>query len=219
MNKRLLHSGFALMDVLLAVILIVTISVASYEMINTYHDKANVQTVESDLINIAQAYAPLQNQTAIESTSYDIFYNNGGSWIAKNFLKSVPIPESRMSTPVTYNGITYVYLSTNLLNKNGQTLVGFEKTTVSGSDTSATFNYFLIGLQVNYAQAVQLIQDLNGTFSIFVGGSSDKIRSAKPATSLPKCTDKDCVLNLYLVTPSLDDTSGLEFNFLVPPPK
>ena len=217
MNKRLLHSGFALMDVLLAVILIITISIASYEMINTYHDKANVQTTESDIINIAQAYAPLQNQTAIEYTGQDIFYSNGSS-IAKSFLESVPIPASRMSTPVTEDGIDYSYLLTNLLNVNGQTIVGFEKATVDDDSIAATFKYFTIGLQVNYNQAVQLIQDLNGTFSIFVGSSSDSIHSAKAATSLPQCTKKDCILNVYLVTPALDDPSELSNNFLAPSP-
>ncbi len=215
--KQLSQSGFALMDVLLAVILIITIAAASYEMINTYHDKTNVQTVESDLLNIAQAYAPLQNQTALDYGGYNIF-RDGGSWIATSFLQSVPIPASRIGTPNSYNGIDYSYLLTNLMNKNGQTVVGFEQESISDDSVAATLQYFIMGMQVNYSQAVQLIQDLNNTFSIFVGNSSTGIHDAKAATSLPQCEDKDCILNLYLVTPTLDNPAKLDGNFFAPSP-
>lgn len=210
------QKGFALLDVLLAVVLIVTIAVASYEMINTYHDKANVQTAESDLINIAQTYAPLLNQSTITNTGGSVF-GNSGSYIAVSFLKSVPIPNSRITSIVTQDGVDYANVATNLMTDGKQSRIGFEKSALT-DDSSA--HYFLMGMQVNYAQAVQLIQDLNDTFSIFVGGSSDYLQDAKPATTLPQCKNKDCILNIYFVTPTLDDLSQIDNKkFLVPPLK
>lgn len=210
------QKGFALLEVLLAVILIITISIASYEMMNTYHDKANVQTAESDLINIAQTYAPLLNQSAITNTGSSVF-GSSGSYIAVSFLKSVPIPESRITTIVTQNGIQYANVATNLMTDGKQSRIGFEESALT-DDSSA--HYFLMGMQVNYSQAVQLIQDLNNTFSIFVGNSNDYLQDAKPASALPQCKNKDCILNIYFVTPTLDDVSQIaNKGFLVPPLK
>lgn len=210
------QKGFALLDVLLAVVLIITISIASYEMINTYHDKANVQTAESDLINIAQNYAPLLNQSAITNTGSSIF-GSSGSYIAVSFLKSVPIPESRITTIVTQNGVDYANVATNLMTDGKQSRIGFEETSLTDDSSS---HYFLMGMQVNYSQAVQLIQDLNDTFSIFVGDSNDYLQDAKPASTLPQCKNKDCILNIYFVTPTLDDVTKIANKvFLVPPLK
>ncbi len=199
------QTGFALLDLFLAVILIATVSAGVYEMLSAYNDKAKIQTVESDMINIAQSYAPMLNQTAIEESGYSIFGSNAGS-ISTAFLKSVPIPDSRISTPSYQNNIPYSYVLTKLRVNGEQPVIGYEVANVAGDESNPPMKYLIAGITVNYSQAVQLIQDLNSSFSVFWGKGSVPFNETQPATTLPdRDADSSQVYSLFFVTPNTDD--------------
>lgn len=217
--------GFALMDVLLAVILCITLTGGIFALLRSYGDKTEIQTVENDIMRINQAYSPIVNQTAVVS-AYPLMCSSG-SQISTWFLKSVPIQDSRIGAITYISGIAdspipYSYLLTDLNVNNKSTAVGFETFSTASSyvtNTSPKIQYFIAGLIVSYNQARQLIQDLNNTFSIFLGvaDTNTTFSAATYVTGLPPApTNSNATYNIYFVSPTLTKSNTLDGTFTPP---
>lgn len=205
------NQGFALLEILLAVVVLSIITFASYQMINSYKDSKSVQTAESDIMNIAQAFSPMLNQSGMLCTQCANPFS--GTQMSTSILRSVPIPAQRLTDPDPSAG-HYSYVLASFTVNGHQAKIGFGILRSATSPTSPS--YFVAGFKANYTQAVQIIQDMNNTMGIFVDNTGSKgLKDSKNVTIIPSCptaSSKSCTFNIYLVSPMETDLTAFDLS-------
>lgn len=200
--------GFALLDVFLAVIILVVITVGSYQLIGAYRNTSNVQTVQNDVMMISQAYAPMLNQTAITYSGTSIVQNGK---MLTCFLLGVPIPKERLTdtttNPCSATDASYSYIKTSLSGSSGNSAMGFAVLTSAAGGGIPAQSFFVAGVKANCTQVTQIIQTMNNSFGLFYGEETS-FKNSSAANTLPNCVNKDATIyNVYLVSPKINDNS------------
>ena len=204
MNKQN-QQGFALLDVLLAVILVCVASYGVYTMAKGYHLSSSMRTLEQRAITIAQNYTPfLQDATSSSSGSAVL----SGNELSTDFLTSIGIPSSALCNDSS--DYTYVQTSSYYTDGSGtatQSIFNFDQEVGNSSESGAS--YLMIGFMGSGAQVNQLAQDISQTFSVYYGSSGGSITNT--ADSLVSSSDTSNDYAIYLFFPKMSDITTAPF--------
>jgi len=198
--------GFAMLDVLLAVILICVASYGAYTMAKGYSTTASLRTLEQRATTIAQNYTPFLQDTSSSVLS--------GNELSVDFLTSIGIPTSALCTPDDSDS----YVDSGAYYSSGgstsASYLSFAQQVASNSASGG--NYFVIGFPGNATQANQLAQDVGETFSVYyASGASASLDSATEITSLISGASTDtAAYSIFLIFPKI--SGKLDLTFSVP---
>lgn len=149
------NRGFALLEVLLAVILIAIVTVGSYSLVKNFRSASATQQLVRYSTSIAENYMPFLDG----SISSNVM---SGDKLSREFLQSIHIPDDDL-TPA---GCEDCYVNSGLYIQGGSTEIPMKFGVISNADTTA--NFFLITLEsVSLEQKDQLLQSLGPVFSLY----------------------------------------------------
>ena len=147
--------GFALLDVLLAVILLSIVTIGSYSLVKSFRSTSAMQKLVRYATTITENYMPFLEG----SVSTDVLSDNK---LSAEFLESINIPDVDLRP----TDCEYCYVKTGLQDSSGADLkMNFD--TVTDTDTAA--NFFIIGFttSVTAGEKNQMLQSLGGVFSLY----------------------------------------------------
>lgn len=200
-------TGFALLEVFLAVAILSIIAFGTYSIIAKSRSVSSMQLVMTDITNIALAFSPLQTSFASDSSLSASIDSQGG--LSTSFLNRVPIPSTRL----TQSTVGFSFVKTGLSVSGVSSKAGFSMI----MDTSTNIKYFVIGFKVNQGQLAQFIQNANANFGVFYNNSGGGLKSSTSASSIPSCSSaSSCSYTLYFVTPKTEDVSKFGTDFSAP---
>jgi hypothetical protein len=148
-------SGFALLEVLLAVILIAIITVGSYSLVKSFRATSSMQKLTRYSTTITENYMPFLDG----SVSTDVMSSDHK--LSESFLKSINIPSSDLAS--CSGG--YCYVDSGLVNDSG-TEIDMKFATIETSDNA---NFFKIAFTQDFTpeQKDQAMQSLGSMFSLY----------------------------------------------------
>ena len=179
--------GFALLEVLLAVILMAIAAGASYTLVKSFRTNAATQQFLRYATNITQNYIPFLESEAVGGTSIatPVYKNNG---LSQTFLTSIGIPSDDMSCASGYCFVSSGIYSASTGTASNQTM-RFNIGTVSST------YYFVIGVKASGGQVNQVLQSASSLFSVFYTDGT----TASASSEITADSAKD--YHLYLVFP------------------
>jgi hypothetical protein len=171
-----LRNGFAMFDVLLAVILMAIAAVGSYSLVKSFKSSSSVQQVTQYANTITQNFMPF-----LEGVSYDSVLDPAGTHkLSNDFLLSIGIPSEDLEPNeacADSSVETYCTVNTGLHTSAGESLMQFAQSQ-DASGTNVGADYFIVGLKATVKQANSLAQNLGTTYSVFCG--TGKLSGATP---------------------------------------
>lgn len=146
------HHGFALLEVLLAVILIAIVTIGSYALVKSFRSASSVQQLTRYSTTIAQNYMPFLDGSA----SSDVM---NGDKLSREFLQSIHIP----SDDLTPGSCKDCYVNSGLYIQGGTTEIAMKFGVTTGTPP-----FFYITLDsVTLDQKDQIVQSLGSVFSLY----------------------------------------------------
>lgn len=186
--------GFALLEVLLAVILMAIAAGASYTLVKSFRTNAATQQFLRYATNITQNYIPFLESEAVGGTSITtpVYKSNR---LSQTFLTSIGIPSEDMSCTSSYcfvsSGMYSISTGTTASNQTMQFNIGTLNSTY----------YFVIGVKATGGQVNQVLQSASSLFSVFYTDGGAMTPSSEITTEPTK------EYNLYLVFPKSGSSS------------
>lgn len=158
-----LKNGFAMFDVLLAVVLMAIAAVGSYSLVKSFKSSSSVQQVTQYANTITQNFMPF-----LEGVSFDSVLNQDSHGLSEDFLSSIGIPSENYGTCSAANSVNYCTVDSGLHTSGGESEMQFAQFQ-DQSTSNVGANYFIIGLATTANQANSLAQNLGATYSVFCG--------------------------------------------------
>jgi hypothetical protein len=155
------RNGFAMFDVLLAVILMAIAAVGSYSLVKSFKSSSSVQQVTQYANTITQNFMPF-----LEGVSYDSVLDADSNMLSNDFLLSIGIPSEELSPEACADSssVSYCTVKTGLHTSTAESLMEFAQFQ-DASKVGAS--YFIIGFDATSKQANALAQNLGVTYSVF----------------------------------------------------
>lgn len=179
--------GFALFDVLLAVVLMTVAAGASYTLIKSFRVNSATQQMIRHATTITQGFMPFLDGGATSSV-----FN--GDQLSQTFLTSISIPATDQ---ICTSGYCYVdsgmYTAGTTKNK-----INFAISTDSNYVAS---NYLIMGVKATGSQVNQILQSASSLFSVYCPASTVALSSSVTSCTLLGKDQSSTVYNLYLVFP------------------
>lgn len=199
--------GFALFEVLLAVILMSVAAGASYTLVKSFRSNSSIQQFIRYSTNITQSFMPFLDGVNTDQVLGETSNGSGYYGLSSAFLDSISIPkEDRVSMGSYYYVKSGMYFTTG-----NPSSMGFgiwvpdynNQNNLYANDPS----YFIISVKATGSQVNQVLETASPTFSIFCPagddtGLTDKIRkcSLQSEAEIKAAQDKYA---LYLVFPKI----------------
>lgn len=200
--------GFALFDVLLAVVLMMVAAGASYTLVKSFRANSSVQQLIRYSTNIAQSFTPF-----IDGSDYSDVLNDSHQ-LSTNFLDSIGIPSEDQVTSAgekcSSTSATSCYVDSGMYLTNGS--VSRPMSFAVQQDTTQTYaNYFIIAVQASSAEVNQMLQSASSLFSIYCPQGARETLSGQSSCSLIADTTANsaATYSLFLVFPKSGDTAPL----------
>lgn len=185
------NNGFALLDVLLAVVLLAIAAYGTFKVAKSFHSASSVQQFEQYALNIAHSYTPYIADT--DSSLID-----DSNKMETDFLQSIAIPSEALVSP----GDANTYLYSGIYKDSSQCQVEFQE---ANEDTGA--GYLIMAVKTTGAQYNQLLQDLGGSFSVFrLSGGSKALTSSASQGLLNIDNNATNEYSVFLVYPKSGST-------------
>ena len=192
--------GFALLEVLLAVILMAIAAGASYTLVKSFRTNAATQQFLRYATNITQNYIPFLESEAVGGTSItNPVYSATTHKLSQAFLTSIGMPSEDMSCASSYCVVTSgMYSASTSTGTASNQAMHFNIGTLNST------YYFVIGVKTSGGQVNQVLQSASSLFSVFYtekeGGTA--------SNSLITASNFAAQYNLYAVFPKTTDTSS-----------
>ena len=198
-----LHA-FALLDVLLAVILLAIVTAGGYALMKNFRSTSSMQQFTRYATTITENYMPfLDGSVDTEILS--------GTKLSKEFLESINIPEEDLNC----NSDDYCSVKTGLYYTSSQAVcMNFSQV----RDSATGGNFFLIGFSGTIAQKDQAMKSLGSMFSVFCKGNiSQKIEDDAGLCNLSSSASTSGI-SVVLVFPKSGDSLPAGTEISVCPP-
>lgn len=179
--------AFALLDVILAVILLAIATAGSYALIKSFRSSSQVQQLTRYATNISQNYMPF-----LQGGTYSSVLS--GDKLSSEFLLSIGIP----ADDVVNCDSGYCYVNTGVYANGKESVLNF-KEVIDDSVTHA--NYFVQGLIATGAETNAITQGLSTAFSVFCVVSNGPLAADTQSCSLLSDDEKSGSYAVYLVFP------------------
>lgn len=199
--------GFALFDVLLAVVLMMVAAGASYTLVKSFRANSSVQQLIRYSTNIAQSFTPF-----IDGSSYSDVLNTSHQ-LSTSFLDSIGIPNDdqvtrageKCNTSTTTETSCYVDSGMYLTNGSVPRPMSF----AVKSNTAQTYaNYFIIAVQASSAEVNQVLQSASSLFSIYCPQGQATLSGQSSCGLIADTTvNSAATYSLFLVFPKSGDTA------------
>lgn len=198
--------GFALFEVLLAVVLMAIAAAGSYTLVKTFRANSSTQQVIRYTTNITQNFMPFLNGSSSSTVLTD-------DKLAKNFLTSTGISTNDL---VCEEG-SYCYVKTNMPVTGGGGAQESQMNFGVYIDPNYTLaNEFAIGLQATGTQVNQILQGASSLFSVYCAvGAGVHLNSIASNCALQPSDNAGVVYSLFLVFPK---SEGAAPNINLAPP-
>lgn len=201
--------GFALFEVLLAVILMAIAAAGSYALVKSFRVNSATQQVVNYATTITQNFIPFLDggsATTVLTASTDT--------LSSPFLSSIGIPATDQ---VTSSGAACAGATASCYVKSGMYVTSGGKSIMSfDSVTNSTQNlasYFAIALQATGAQVNQILQSSSSLFSVYCAASGSALAAAGENCVLKSKDDANTTYSLFLVFPktsAIASTLGID---------
>lgn len=183
--------GFALFDVLLAVVLMAIAAAGSYTLVKSFRANSSTQQFIRYSTTITQSFIPFLNGADITA----VLNNNQ---LSTSFLKSIGIPDEDQGCS---NGFCNVDSGMYLDDKKSQMAFGVQ---TNADQTLA--NYFIIAVRATGVQVNQVLQSASSLFSVYCPVEGGSLSGQSKCALVSKDTASTQSYNLYLVFPKSGDT-------------
>ena len=197
------YRAFALLDVILAVILMCIATIASYSLIKSFRSSSQVQQLTRYATNIAQNFMPF-----LENGTYDSVLSSSGTGnqLSNEFLLSIAIPAEDI---VDASGMAcvsgYCYVNSGVYANSKQSILNFMEVP---HDSATGAAYFIQGLTATGAETNAITQSLSTIFSVFcVPGADAALGSPSGNCKLLADDQASSVYSVYLVFPKSGSTA------------
>lgn len=182
--------GFALFDVLLAVILMAIAAAGSYTLVKSFRSNSAVQQFIRYSTMIAQGYLPFLPDGASSAAIT-------GNALTTSFLDAVGIPSEDQMAAEEYSGSAYV--NSGMFDNSGQELqMGF---TIAPASETGPAQYFIIEVTgATGTEVTQVVENAASLFSVYCSEGS----SAEPCKLESRTGSQS--YNLWLVFPKSGNT-------------
>lgn len=191
--------GFALFDVLLAVVLMAIAAAGSYTLVKSFRANSSTQQFIRYATTVTQGAIPFLDGNGASTLISD-------KQLSAVFLKSIGIPgEDQTPNDGTACSSDYCYVNSGMyLNDAADgSSMGFA---VQPSDDQTGTNYFIIAVKATATQVNQVLQSASTMFSIYCPADSKALSGQPKCALLSKDTPSTSVYDLYLVFPKSGNT-------------
>lgn len=192
------NRGFALFDVLLAVVLMTVAAAASYTLVKSFRVNSATQQFIRYATTITQSFAPFLDGSAA-TVSDGVMSSNQ---LSSSFLTSIGIPTTDQSP----DKCSYCYVDSGMYANDEKSLMNFAVSTPDTTDFTLA-NYFMIGVTANGAQVNQILQSTSSLFSIYCPTSGTALSNSVTSCDLKDKSDAATLYSLYLVFPKSGSTA------------
>lgn len=197
-----LRNGFAMFDVLLAVILMAVAAVGSYSLVKSFKSSSSVQQVTQYANTITQDFMPF-----LEGVSFDSVLDSASHGLSEDFLTSIGIPSEDNGDCSAVDGVNYCRVTTGLHVGGVESEMEFSQY----QDTAQVgASYFIIGFNATSKQANSLAQNLGVTYSVFCDNAG--LSSSSSACGLD-AGGQEGDTSVFLVFPKSGSTPPANVNF------
>lgn len=193
--------GFALFDVLLAVVLMAIAAAGSYTLVKSFRSNSSTQQFIRYSTTITQSALPFLNGNNFSILSVD------GAQLSASFLTSIGIPgEDQVSTGGSRCSSDFCYVDSGMYldGASNASPIGFGATTTQGDLTMG--KYFILAVKATNSQVNQVLQSASSLFSIYCASGSVALSNASKCALISKDAASDTINSLYLVFPKSGDT-------------
>ena len=184
--------AFALLDVILAVVLLSIATIGSYSLVKSFRSSSQTQQLTRYATNISQNFMPF-----LEGGSFDSVLSDDGTGdkLSKDFLLSIGIPAE---DAVNCDG-DFCYVNSGIYANANESVLNFMEV----EDDSVTHaNYFIQGLSVTGAETNAIIQGLSTVFSVYcVPAAGTALGTTTESCSLLEDSKAKDPYSVYLVFP------------------
>lgn len=202
------RQGFALFEVLLALVLMMIAAAASYTLVKSFRSNSSVQQFIRYSTNITQSFMPFVDGVAYDSTNGGPL-NSSTNTLSTTFLKAIAIPaEDQVMADGAVCTNTSCYVNSGMYLSDGevQNAMSFA---VQSDTTQLAASYFLIAVEATGLQVNQILQSASSLFSVYCPagaavGLDDKTTKCKLQSDAEITTAGD-VYSLFLVFPKSGD--------------
>ena len=195
--------GFALFDVLLAVVLMAIAAAGSYTLVKSFRANSSTQQFIRYATTLTQNFTPF-----LDGHSAPSLLN--GTQLSYDFLNAVDIPsEDRISSGTTTcpastsTTKTYCYVNSGMYLAGKLSLMGFGSVQ-TGDSSQPLADYFVIAVQATGSQVNQVLQSTSSLFSVYCAAGKVTL-SAASKCSLLGDSAKNSTYSLFLVFPKSGD--------------
>lgn len=192
--------GFALFDVLLAVVLMMIAAGASYTLVKSFRANSSVQQLIRYSTNISQSFMPF-----IDGSDYSNVLSSTTHQLSSDFLDSIGIPgEDQVTSAGEKCGGTSCYVDSGMYLINGSVS---RPMSFAVSTSDAGVSYFIIAVQASSAEVNQMLQSASSLFSIYCPQGARIPLSGQSSCSLIADTTANSAMtySLFLVFPKSGD--------------
>ncbi|MES2204446.1 MAG: hypothetical protein V4496_04410 [Pseudomonadota bacterium] len=193
--------GFALFDVLLAVVLMAIAAAGSYTLVKSFRASSSTQQFIRYATTITQGATPFVNGNSADTILNETYQ------LSAVFLKSIGIPgEDQISSGTTKCSTEdFCYVDSGMYQDQATTssLMSFD---VQADTDQTSTSYFIVAVKATSTQVNQVLQSASSLFSVYCpvsGALSEQPR----CTLLSKDTPASNTYNLYLVFPKSGDVA------------
>jgi hypothetical protein len=154
--------GFALFEVLLAVVLMMIAAAGAYTLVKSFRANSAVQQFIRYSTNITQSFMPF-----VDGNSYLSIFDANTHTIATSFLKSIGIPaEDQVDEHGAICAGTACYVDSGMYLSNGAVAspMNFQ---VKMDNTQSLASYFIVAVAATGVQVNQVLQNASSLFSVY----------------------------------------------------
>ena len=201
--------GFALFEVILAVILMAIAAAGSYTLVKSFRANSSTQQFIRYSTTITQGILSFIHGNNTETLLKD-------QQLSADFLTSIGIPtEDQMSNDGTKQcSGDYCYVNSGMYLNGAASSSAMGFGVQQDTDQSST-NYFIIAVKATSTQVNQVLQSASSLFSVYCPTDGKSLSGQAKCALLPKNTPSTSVYDLYLVFPKSGDTAPA--NTIKPP--
>lgn len=188
--------AFALLDVILAVVLLGIATIGSYSLVKSFRSSSQIQQLTRYATNIAQNFMPFLEG----GTSGSVLQDTGTTKLDQDFLLSIGIPQDDLERCSNESGGMNCFVNSGLYYGDGKlALMNFAQV-INDSVTGAS--YFLQALQATGSETNAIVQGLGGVFSVFCApGEQVNINTISQQCALLSDDQSGETYSVFLVLP------------------
>lgn len=195
--------GFALFDVLLAVILMTIAAAGSYTLVKSFRVNSAAQQVMRYATTITQSFVPFLDGGNSANVLQD-------QKLASSFLSAIGITTTDQ---VTESGAAcagdsaFCYVDSGMYTGDGKSLMSFNSVT---DNTQKLASYFAIALLATGAQVNQILQSASSLFSVYCGEKNTNLNTLSSNCSLKDKDSANEIYSLFLVFPKTSTSVAID---------